>query len=318
MKLTNNFLVLPNNSLDVRQLLLDSGRSNEDATKTIANTGISSVRYAHPKLLSEFIFDGLASVNRMNSGVIEDTDAVIVVSQSYDQRIPSISTRIQSLFNLSSSTFCIDVMDGCSGYIKALSVASMLELRGAKKVLIVSGDLNSVMTTDADVGTKILFGDGVSVSILEANSSQLDTRIYNDGDLNNIISCSFAKSIMNMNGFEVFRFTRNVVPHMINTYLDECGMTLQSYDLVALHQASKLVVSTICATLKYKNTLGDDFACGDIGNLGSGSIGAWLSKITGLENKGELKMLAVGFGSGLSWGLASLVVDMQQNKVIYI
>ena len=318
MKLTNNFLILPKSSLDVRQLLLDSGRNSDEAAKTIANTGISSIRYAYPKLLSEFVFDGLSSINEMNNHVVEGTDAVVVVSQSYDQRIPSISTRIQSTFNLSSHTFCVDIMDGCSGYIKALSVASMLELKGFKKILIVAGDLNSVMTTDADIGTKILFGDGISVSTLESDSSSLDTRLFNNGDVNNVISCSFAEDVMNMNGFEVFRFTRNVVPQMINTYLHECGATLQSFDLVALHQASKLVVSTICTSLKHKNTLGDDFSCGDIGNLGAGSIGAWLTNIKGIDNKGELKMLAVGFGSGLSWGLASLVVDVQKNEVIYV
>ena len=55
MKLTNNFLILPKSSLDVRQLLLDSGRNSDEAAKTIANTGISSIGYAYPKLLSEFV-----------------------------------------------------------------------------------------------------------------------------------------------------------------------------------------------------------------------------------------------------------------------
>jgi 3-oxoacyl-[acyl-carrier-protein] synthase-3 len=318
MKLTNNFLILPNGSLDVRQLLLDAGRNSDEAAKTIDSTGISRICCAYPMQLSEFVFAGLSAIHERNNEVIEGTDAVVVVSQSYDQRIPSMSTRIQNTFKLRQDTFCIDLMDGCAGYIKALSIASMLELRGFKKVLIVAGDLNSVMTTDADIGTKILFGDGISVSVLEADGSSLDTRLYNDGDVKNVISCSFGENIMHMNGFEVFRFTRNVVPPMINAYLNAIGTTLQSYDLLALHQASKLVVSTMCNTLKYKNTLGDDFACGDIGNLGAGSIGGWLAKINGLENKGVLKMLAVGFGAGLSWGLASLVVDVQNNEVIYV
>lgn len=318
MKLTNNFLVLPNTHIDVSQLLQATGLHSNEATKKIASTGISSLRYAYPTLLTEFIFDGLSSINEKYQEVIAGTDAVIVVSQTYDQRIPSISTRIQGMFNLPSHTFCIDVMDGCSGYIKALNVASMLEHRGFKKILIVAGDLNSVMTTDADIGTKILFGDGISVSLFESDSSPIDIRLYNDGDLKNVISCSFTENIMNMNGFEVFRFTRNVVPPMINAYLEESGKTLQHYDLIALHQASKLVVSTIFATLKHTNTLGDDFASGDIGNIGAGTIGAWLAKINGIAHKGKLHMLAVGFGSGLSWGLASLVVDVQNNEVIYV
>lgn len=318
MKLTNNFLILPNSSLDVHQILLDAGRNSDEAKKTMDSTGISRICCAYPTQLSEFVFTGLASINERHRTVIEGTDAVVVVSQSYDHRIPSISTRIQHTFNLRQDTFCIDLIDGCSGYIKALSIASMLEVRGCKKVLIVAGDLNSVMTTDADIGTKILFGDGISVSILEADDSRLDTRLYNDGDVKNVISCSFDENIMNMNGFEVFRFTRNVVPPMINAYLAAAGTTLQSYNLLALHQASKLVVSTMCATLKYKNTLGDDFSCGDIGNLGAGSIGGWLAKINGLDHKGALNMLAVGFGAGLSWGLASLVVDIHHNEVIHV
>jgi 3-oxoacyl-[acyl-carrier-protein] synthase III len=70
--------------------------------------------------------------------------------------------------------------------------------------------------------------------------------------------------------------------------------------------------------LKFTNSLSNDFSCGEIGNLGAGSIGAWLSRICQLGSKGKLNMLAVGFGSGLSWGLASLVVDVGMNEVIYV
>ena len=58
--------------------------------------------------------------------------------------------------------------------------------------------------------------------------------------------------------------------------------------------------------------------CGEIGNLGAGSIGAWLSQGENLTNVGKLKMLAVGFGSGLSWGIASLTVNLKNNEVIYV
>jgi 3-oxoacyl-[acyl-carrier-protein] synthase-3 len=163
-----------------------------------------------------------------------------------------------------------------------------------------------------------LFGDGISVSILEADESALETRLFNNGDNNKIISCSAEDNIMNMNGFEVFRFTRNVVPAFIRSYLEENSKSIDSYDLFALHQASKLVVNTICDSLNYRNNLTKDFSCGEIGNIGAGSICAWLTSIDNLHKKGSLKMLAVGFGSGLSWGLASVVVDIQTNEVIYV
>jgi 3-oxoacyl-[acyl-carrier-protein] synthase III len=318
MKITNNFLMLPPDKLDVQEIMMDAGNSLEEAKKTIEVTGISSLFYANKKSLTEFIFSGLSIIEERHDKLLSSVDAVIVVSQSYDQRIPSLSTRIQKKFNMRTDAFCIDIMDGCSGYIKALSLASMLEKEGFKKILTVTGDLNSLITSQAELGTKILFGDGISISILEADASILDTRIFNNGDNKNIISCAFSDNILNMNGFEVFRFTRNVVPTMIKSYLSDSGQEISNYDLIALHQASKLVVSTICATLKFRNSLCDDFCCGEIGNLGSGSIGAWLSQIENLNQKGELRMLAVGYGSGLSWGLASVVVNVQRNEVIYV
>lgn len=318
MKISNNFLVLPSTSLDIRDILNKAGKSADEITKTISTTGISSIRYAYPKLFTEFVFDGLTNIVKNYNYLFDDVDTIIVVSQSYDQRIPSISSRIQSKLKLQADTYCVDVMDGCSGYIKALSLAHMLEREGREKVLVIAGDLNSSMTSQADTGTIVLFGDGISISILEADTSELETKLFNNGDHNNVISCSVSQSIMNMNGFEVFRFTRNVVPQLINEYLNETSKSLDSYDLLALHQASKLVVSTICSSLNFKNALSDDFSCGEIGNLGAGSIGAWLSQINDLEKIGPLKMLAVGFGSGLSWGLASIVVDLKRNEVIYV
>ena len=80
-------------------------------------------------------------------------------------------------------------MDGCCGYIKALSLASMLEKQGYKKILLLTGDLNSKMTEKSEIGTKILFGDGISLNILEKDRSTIDTQIFNSGDNNDMISC---------------------------------------------------------------------------------------------------------------------------------
>ena len=159
MRLSYNFLLLPNKKLDVNQILLDAGRTADEISQTINTTGISHIYNAYPKLLTEFLFDGLSKLVDSNNNIFTDVEAIIVVSQSYDQRIPSISTRIQSKFGLNSEVFCLDLIDGCSGYIKALSLASMLKSKGVKKVLIIAGDLNSMMTNQAEIGTRILFGE---------------------------------------------------------------------------------------------------------------------------------------------------------------
>ena len=62
MKLTKNILLLPKNIIDVKSMLINSGRNESDARKTIETTGISSISYAFPKLFTEFIFDGLSQI----------------------------------------------------------------------------------------------------------------------------------------------------------------------------------------------------------------------------------------------------------------
>ena len=236
-------------------------------------------------MLGEFIFEGIQNINKKYNQIFDGVDAVVVVSQSYDNRLPNVSTRIQKKLNLHENTFCIDLMDGCCGFIKALSLVSMLKYNGYKKVLLISGDLNSKMTKNSEIGTKILFGDGISVNILEADDSIVDTQIYNNGDINNLICCKMDENILSMKAFEVFMFARNAVPKIINLYLTKSGKSLKSYDLLGLHQASRMIVSTICKKLNFKNNLVDDFSCSNIGNIGAGSISAWMSNIKNLEKK---------------------------------
>ncbi len=318
MKITYNALLLPEQIIDVGHLLYSAGKNKDEIQKTLSTTGINTIRVVKSKQFSDFIFTGLEQIKISVSGLFDEVDAIIVVSQSYDCRIPSISTRIQKILNLRSDIFCLDIMDGCSGYIKALAVARMLQSNGNKNILIIAGDLNSSMTKKADLGTKILFGDGLSVSIVEPLEYDTVTLIENSGDLDNVISCQVHQNVMNMNGFEVFRFTKNRVPELLNEFFNQTKTTPADYDLIALHQASKLVVSTITRALGVSNNLCNDFLCSDIGNLGAGSIGAWLSQVPNLSSRGALNMLVVGYGSGLSWGVTSIIVDTKMNEVINV
>lgn len=319
MIITQNYLVTSSDQLDVYKILSEAGKSFDEAKQTIDITGISKIRYATSSQFTDFVLNGLEMVANIHIGAFNDIDAVIVVSQSYDQRMPSVSTQIQKFLKLRSEIYCIDVMDGCTGFIKALSLASMIHrCEKANKVLIVAGDLNSKMTNNAEIGTKILFGDGVSISILEKGSKKVQTKILNDGDIKKTISCDISQGVMNMNGFEVFRFTRNIVPSFVKSFLEEHCYAVKDFDLIALHQASHLVVSTLGQKLGIDNSLISNFACGEIGNLGAGSIGAWLSQGEELTEKGLLNMLCVGYGAGLSWGAASIQVNLQRNEVLYV
>jgi len=217
LKISKNVLILPNASIDIRKKLAAEGRDDQEITKTIKNTGIKSLRISQSNSLSEFIFQGLFKIKEVDKNFFDNVDSIIVVSQSFDERIPSLSTRIQNKLGLEENIFCLDIMDGCSGYIKSLSLAQMLHSQSYEKTLIIAGDINSKMTETSDIGTKILFGDGISISIIEKCKNVLESRLFNRGDNEDIISCSVNQGSMLMNGFEVFTFTKKEFQSLLQT-----------------------------------------------------------------------------------------------------
>jgi 3-oxoacyl-[acyl-carrier-protein] synthase-3 len=319
MKLTNNLLCLPTSVIDVAELLkLQTGKTDVEIQKTIEITGIRSFRRSKSKQLSTFVLNAARQAQSHAPGVFDGADALIVVSQSYDLRIPSVSTQLQAVLSLDAETFCVDINDGCAGFIKAVRLVELLIRDGKRKVIVVAGDLNSVMTEQADPSTAILFGDGIAITTFEQSEEPAYFALFNDGKSADKIRCVTSIGAMEMNGFEVFRFTRNAVPRLVSDYFSKASVTAADFDLFGFHQASKLIVSSLTSLLKLRNEGRADFNCEEVGNLGSGSIGAWLALTTHLEDGLARRMLVLGYGAGLSWGLADLVVQIKTNGVIYV
>ena len=123
---------------------------------------------------------------------------------------------------------------------------------------------------------------------------------------------------MNMNGFEVFRFTRNVVPQIVKNYFSKKLYQSEFFDFIAFHQASALIVNTLSKQLGLSNLNSPNFNCFKCGNLGAGSIGAWLANDKTVPLGTTKKLLAIGYGAGLSWGLADIVIKLIRNEIIYV
>jgi 3-oxoacyl-[acyl-carrier-protein] synthase-3 len=294
------------------------GKTDMEIQKTITATGVSNIRHSTSKSVSKFILNSAAKILSIFPTFLSDVDVIIVVTQTYDMRIPSVSTQLQGILELDAETFCIDINDGCAGFIKASRLAKILLQNEREKVLIVSGDLNTVMTEAADPSTRILFGDGFSFCVFEKSEDLSHFDLKNNGRESKTIHCNSNENVMQMNGFEVFRFTRNTVPKLVTDYFMENNITAQDFQLFGFHQASKLVVDSLSSLLKIGNSDLQNYNCGEIGNLGSASIPAWLALSPGLCDEIPRRMLALGYGAGLSWGLGDLFVELNINEVIYV
>ena len=318
MILTHNYLCLPQGTASVAEIFTAlTTKTEAEIRKTIDITGVETLSVSGAKKFSAFVTAAFNSIAEQSKEAFDAIDAILVVSQSYDRRIPTVSTQLQGQINSAADTFCMDLTDGCAGYIKACALASMLLGQGRKKVLIVAGDLNSLMTTEADVSTRILFGDGISVSIFEQSQDPFNYQLFNDGANAKHIVCQVDSPVMEMNGFEVFRFTRNVVPNLIKSYLTQHQLSKEDFDYVGYHQASHLIVSTLSKATGFGNTENKDFNCGDVGNLGAGSISAWIAK-TNIQKATRSRMMAIGYGAGLSWGLCDFYLQLKSNEVVYV
>lgn len=308
---------MPSSKIDVLELISAKGDLlDADASKMVENTGFNSLARVQNESTDNFIKLSAENFSDQCSGSDLSVDNIIVVTQSYEQRLPNISSTLQGLLKLPTSTFCVDIVDGCNGFIRALTLANKITETG-KRTLIVGGDIYSPMTRHAALSTDILFGDGYSFTIVEQDNEPFRSKIMTDGTRGHFINASYSENVLNMNGVSVFLFTNSEIPKLVKSLDWELDPDNGLPTYYALHQASKLIVSRLSKKLKLDNGELPFFSCSEIGNLGPGSIGAWISTNSSKLNT-KANLTCFGYGAGLSWGVASLQVDLMQNGVQYI
>ena len=116
-----------------------------------------------------------------------------------------------------------------------------------------------------------------------------------------------------MDGFEVFRFTNTVVPKLF----DNQQLIRTDEHVLVFHQASKIVVDQLAKKLNVQHQEPAPFISGSIGNLASGSIPGWIA-ISGSRLSVDAKLLCIGYGAGLSWGMIELNCKLDRNEVVYV
>jgi 3-oxoacyl-[acyl-carrier-protein] synthase-3 len=106
---------------------------------------------------------------------------------------------------------------------------------------------------------------------------------------------------LHMNGAEVFNFTAERVPELVEDVLRKHGQSIEDIDLFVFHQASRMLLDHLRRKLRIPP---EKFciALDDCGNTVSSTIPIALHRAfaTGLLRPGNSVLLA-GFGVGYSW-----------------
>jgi 3-oxoacyl-[acyl-carrier-protein] synthase III len=258
-------------------------------------------------------------------------DFLLLCTQSPDYYLPSTSCVLQNQLGLPNSIGAFDFNLGCSGYVYGLGIAKGLICAGlARKVLFITSETYSKHINAKDKGNRTIFGDGATASIIEysdknhifefelgTDGSGFDKLIVPNGGLRSKLDYNapilseeepITKNDLYMNGPEVFNFTIQRVPKLVEAVLAKNNLSIDDIDFFIFHQANKFILDYLrkkirIPTSKFYNKL--LFT----GNTVSSTIPLALhDALTENKVKKGDKVLLVGFGVGLSWGATVLEI----------
>lgn len=243
----------------------------------------------------------------------ESLDFILVATITPDFNTPAVACQVQGAIG-AVNAFAFDISAACAGFVYALSMAEKLIRTGAKKGLVIGGEVLSKVLDWNDRSTAVLFGDGAGGLLLEACSEQhlLKESLKADGTLGMSLTSGFRtnenpfsqnapaySACMQMIGREIFDFaTRDVVASINDLTQDE------AIDYFLLHQANSRILDKVARKLKQPR---EKFLQNmqDYGNTSAASIPLLLDeeiKRGTLSLGSGQKVVFSGFGGGLTWG----------------
>jgi len=256
----------------------------------------------------------------------KSVDFLMLCTQSPDYFLPSTACLLQDRLGIPTTAGAFDYNLGCSGCIYGMAVAKGLIAAGiAKNVLLLTAETYNKYLHPSDKSNRSIFGDGAAACLISTDGfAEIgDFSLGTDGGgANNLIVKTGAarhkdvtgKSVedeeghiwyddfLYMNGGNVFNFTLDTVPSMMNDILVKNGLEKEKIDYYIFHQANKFMLSTIrkvCVLPKEKFYIN----LATTGNTVSSTVLIGLRDC--IDNKkikaGDTVMIT-GFGVGLSWG----------------
>lgn len=253
--------------------------------------------------------------------LLEDRDRsrigfILHCTQSPDYLLPTTACLLQNRLGLPQRCGALDFNLGCSGYIYGLALADGLLRAGhTDAVLLLTGETYSKLLDSKDKGTRTIFGDAGTATLLEsASPNRLHSFVFGtDGSGAKFLivpgsgmrrpsgSEPAGPQPLEMNGPEVFNFTVRVVPPLIDQILERGKIELRDVDYFVFHQANAFMIEHLRRRLGIP---ADKFALSleYVGNTVSSSIPIAIeSALANGKIRPGMRILLAGFGVGLSW-----------------
>jgi 3-oxoacyl-[acyl-carrier-protein] synthase-3 len=306
---------LPTNIESNSSILKVNKKSNFEIKKMIDKIGIYSRRVSLNKYTSSQLAEEVG--NKIFKKYDKNSfDFFIYCTNSPDTILPPNSCVLQNKLGLGKDVGSLDVNLSCSGYIYSLGLAKSLIASGeASKILLITSDTYSRYISKKDYKNRIIFGDGATASVISKKKEKKSFLIGKfkfgtDGSFSeaavfknfgSYYHQNLKKEIFEMNGPEILNFALREVPTLIKSYTKKNKINLKSIDYFLFHQANEFIIRSLQEKIGIPNHK-IIVTMKKTGNTVSSSIPLALNASSKkIPNKS--KVLLVGFGGGLSWGV---------------
>lgn len=293
--------------------------------------GFKQHRLANEKsTVSDFAVLGLNYMLQNNWISRDEIGAIIVVSLCPDYYVPHISNIVQGKCGLGVDVLCLDVAQGCCGYLVGLMQAFMLlDHMPNKKIVLVNGDVLSHKVSKRDRNDFPLIGDATSITVVEndSHSSEIQLVLKMDGargDALKIPAGGFrmpctgetakmkdlgdgnfrALDHMHMDGSEIFNFVQQEVPTLFFETIKKYAREISDFDYFFFHQPNRFMLQKLAEKIGIPQEKIFMNLVENIGNPSGASI-----PLTAVLNcresllSAKFKCCLSAFGSGLAWGV---------------
>lgn len=310
--------------------------SKEEYERFLATTGIERRRVVESgTCTSDLCYVAAEKLIEQLNWEKSDIDCLIFVTQTPDYKLPATACILQERLGLSKSCMALDISMGCSGWIFGITtMAALLQNGYLKKGLLLVGDTVTTTKSPLDKATYPLFGDAGTATALQysENAPGIKSCLFTDGGNHDAIMIrdggarypvtpeSFAVktyengSVRNnlqsiLDGPTVFTFGISKAPQCVNQLIEYFNINKDDVDFYVFHQANLLMNEKIRNKLKLPDHK-TPYILKDFGNTSSASIP--LTMVCNLKKEleeKETKIIACGFGVGLSWGAVYLETE---------
>ena len=316
---------------------------DEEVEKFMAMTGVrASHRTSEHQTCSDLGFRAAQELLIKKGIKAEEIGALIFSSHSPDYRRPSTAFVLQYRLGVPKEAVCYDISLGCSSLVVGMqTIASIMNTGDIKYALLFVGDTAGKSVNMDDRSSAMLFGEAGAVMLLEKTDNEKDRinalirsdgsgfkyMIVPGGGFRNLhapdepVMCEDGnpRSLHNsfIQGTSVFTFTVFDVPKLIKDFWTQTHTTPEDYDCFAFHQANLYILKQIAKKTKI------DFDKMPItldryGNTsGASAIVSLCDRYGKSEKNKTIKVMACGFGIGISLGATSFEINTDDILPIF-